>query len=94
MWHHSFDPHSVPEVPSEPLEPIPSINSVSPGGKPFRTESIKNFLDRSDLKMHKSLVMQALDRTVAEKQEEQKVDNKLHEWSKKTGLSVETLSLI
>ena len=105
MWHYKFDPHSVPVVPSAPIDPLPT----STGHR--RVETVKDFLDKSNImRYHKSLVIQALNKTAFEEAKQSaspgdehrslhhdkamKDKAKLEAWSKKTGLSIETLKLI
>lgn len=41
MWNHKFDPHSVPAIPLADLKPIEKRGP--------RSESVKDFLERSKL---------------------------------------------
>jgi len=70
--------------------------SGTAGPTVHRSETVKEFLDRSNIQRNqKSLIQQALDRTAAEAgTNATPQDQKLVEWSKRTGLSVETLKLI
>jgi hypothetical protein len=85
-WHHLFNPHSVPEVPLAELPPLPS--------GPKKSETVKDFLDRSQLpRDNKSLLLSALDQT-AKDEEAKSQQQHLEAWSAKTGLSLDTLKLI
>jgi hypothetical protein len=86
MWHHKFDPHVVPGVPLADLKPQVS--------RPQRSESVKEFLNRSKLSnlIEPTTNIKPVDKSVEPRNAPD--DSKLQEYSKKTGLSIETLKLI
>jgi hypothetical protein len=43
MWHHKFDPHGVPAV------PMAELSQKAPTKHHQRSESVKDFLNRSKL---------------------------------------------
>ena len=80
MWHHKFDLHSVPPIEPAPIRPQPVKT-----GSFHRSESVKDFIDRTKL-----------DAKVIDKRAQSPVadDASLAKMSSKTGLSIETLRLI
>lgn len=78
MWHHKFDPHSVPAI--EPAELKPQS---SKSGAFHRSESVKDFIDRTKL-----------DRVMDKRARSPEDSNALAQMSAKTGLSLDTLRLI
>lgn len=85
-WHHLFNPQSVPDVPLAELPPLPTA--------PKKSETVKDFLDRSQLpRENKSILLTALDQTVQD-EEAKSQEQHLEAWRAKTGLSLDTLKLI
>lgn len=93
MWHYKFDVHSVPAI---------KLADLKPQVKGVRSESVKDFLNRSKLNAlvepvniaPKRKVEHSLEQTVQRKPSPVKDDSKLIEMSKKTGISIETLRII
>lgn len=95
MWYHKFDPHSticVPEIPLAELKPMPQSSRPLGGtlnNTVYRSETVKEFLDRSNIvKNQKSLIQQVLERSVENKESQKEEETKMMEWSKRTGLSL------
>lgn len=95
MWHHKFDPHSVPDV--EPADLKPQLAKT---GSYQRSESVKDFIDRNKLEnliQQKKPTGQIRSPTIARVvliQKSEEDTQILASMSAKTGISVETLRLI
>lgn len=86
MWHHSFDPHSIPDVPAAPLNPMPTSQFDGLTQKTRGNETVRDFLDRSNIMRELPV-----DASVTPIKVSHSKEVNFEELSKKTGLSIPTL---